>query len=247
MLLTGCGYIKFCQSLSIATNLKKMEIPTNITKDHLLQAISKIDVEGIPSDADSHYYDVVYKEKKYPPKLIVSYSNLFANGEILNRNSFNGGLGTECFRLLEENGFAIIQKNAQLIDRKFWIEKTLVTGRVDRNEGARALGKALWTPQKSRDGSDIYKNMRLAKKNDVVLHLIDNKKIVGISLVKNDVIETTGLANTEWDGPAYLIELERYTELNPPIDRYNLLNNKNQSELLKISSSSEVFVLDLEK
>ncbi|MBK7561217.1 MAG: hypothetical protein IPI68_06755 [Chitinophagaceae bacterium] len=87
-----------------------MAIPKNITKEHLLKAISKIDIEGIPKDSDSQFYDVVYDEKKYPPKVIVSYANLFANGEIIDRNSFAGGLNTECFNLLELNGFKIFKK-----------------------------------------------------------------------------------------------------------------------------------------
>ena len=88
-----------------------MAIPKNITKEHLLKAIAKIDNEGIPKDGDSQYYDVVYNGNKYPPKIIVSYSNIFANGKELDRNSFSGGLETQCFKLLEENGF-IIQKKS---------------------------------------------------------------------------------------------------------------------------------------
>ena len=33
-----------------------------------------------------------------------------------------------------------------------WIEKTLVAGRQDRAHGEHALGKALWSPQKSKSG-----------------------------------------------------------------------------------------------
>ncbi len=88
-----------------------MAIPQNITKEHLLQAIRKIDIEGIPSDGDSQYYDVIYDGKGYPPKLIVSYANLFANGNELPRNTFEGGIGTPCFKLLEESGFQITEKN----------------------------------------------------------------------------------------------------------------------------------------
>lgn len=91
-----------------------MAIPKNISKEHLLKAIEKIDIEGIPADADSQYYDVVYNEKKYPPKVIVSYSNLFANGKILDRNSFSGGIETECFKLLEKNGFQISEKRKRV-------------------------------------------------------------------------------------------------------------------------------------
>lgn len=94
-----------------------MPIPQNITKEHLLRAIEKIDKEGVPINADSKYYDVVFNQKKYPPKLIISYANLFANGIELNRNSFEGGLGTPCFKLLEEKGFSIIKKTTMIIEK----------------------------------------------------------------------------------------------------------------------------------
>lgn len=87
-----------------------MGIPKNITKEHLLEAISKIDNDGIPKDGESQYFDVIYNGKKYPPKLIVSYANIFANGSALNRNIFEGGIGTPCFKLLEENNFVIQKK-----------------------------------------------------------------------------------------------------------------------------------------
>lgn len=94
-----------------------MSLPTNITKEHLLKAIEKIDKEGIPIDAHSHYYDVIFNEKQYPPKLIVSYANLYANGQILDRDKFEGGLGTQCFKLLEEKGFKIIKKLSNITQK----------------------------------------------------------------------------------------------------------------------------------
>jgi len=87
-----------------------MALPSNINKDHLIKAIEKIDSDGIPNDADSKFYDVVYNGKKYPPKVIVSFANIFANGEEISRTSFSGGLNTECFNLLEKYGFEIIKK-----------------------------------------------------------------------------------------------------------------------------------------
>jgi hypothetical protein len=33
--------------------------------------------------------------------------------------------------------------------RRFWVEKTLVTGRPDRETGPHSLGHALWSPQES--------------------------------------------------------------------------------------------------
>lgn len=88
-----------------------MSIPENITKEDLIKAIEKINHEGFPKDADSQYYDVVHEGKTYPPKVVVSYANIFANGEELDRKSFEGGLGTPCFKLLEQNGFLIEKKN----------------------------------------------------------------------------------------------------------------------------------------
>lgn len=122
-----------------------------------------------------------------------------------------------------------------------WIEKTIVEGRPDREFGERALGKALWSPQKDKRGADIYKNMRLVKKNDIILHLIDNREISGVSVVYKEAIETKGVPGTNWEGESYLIELSEYTELNPKIDRNDLLNNSYKTILDSISASSEVF------
>lgn len=91
--------------------IESMTIPDNITKEHLLKAIEKIDKEGIPEYGQSQYYDVLFYNRKYPPKLIVSYANLFANGEELDRNTFEGGLKTPAFALLEKEGFKIVKKN----------------------------------------------------------------------------------------------------------------------------------------
>lgn len=124
---------------------------------------------------------------------------------------------------------------------KYWIEKTLVKGRKDRVEGDRKLGKALWSPQKDKRGGDIYKNMRHVEVGDRVIHLIDNSEIAGISIVKKNAQETFGLPGTNWDGPAYLIELESYIQLNPSLYKSDLLIPKYKDLLLDISEKSEVF------
>jgi len=87
-----------------------MSLPENITKEHLIQAIAKIDNEGVPNDGASQYYDLVYKGNKYPPKLIVSYANIFANGIELDRSTFKGGLGTPCLSYWSEKVLQLIKK-----------------------------------------------------------------------------------------------------------------------------------------
>ncbi|HEU4606961.1 MAG TPA: DUF3578 domain-containing protein [Chitinophagaceae bacterium] len=87
-----------------------MPIPKNIQKEHLLAAIEKIDIEGAPADKRA-IYEVIHKDRAYPPKLMVAYANLFANGKPLSLTSFQTGKGSQCFTLLEQNGFQITRKN----------------------------------------------------------------------------------------------------------------------------------------
>src|SRR6476620_9496818 len=98
-----------------------MPIPQNITKEHILKAIEKIDKEGYDFHAESNYYDLLYNGKRYPPKLVVSWANIYANGQELDRNKFEGGVGTSSFNLLEKNGFIIEKKNTiAQSERRVW-------------------------------------------------------------------------------------------------------------------------------
>lgn len=123
----------------------------------------------------------------------------------------------------------------------YWIEKTITKKRIDRLEGDRALGKALWSPQKDQRGADIYKNMTLVEKGDYIIHLVDNSSISGISIVKEQAIKTKGVEGTDWNGPAYLITLENYTPFKIPLSRTDILKPVNKSILDNISKTSEVF------
>ncbi len=88
-----------------------MNIPSNITKEDLVKGGDKVLEEGIPSNAHSSTYDVFYKNRLLPPKLIVSYANYYRNGEYIDRSTFEGGKGTDSFKLLEYNGFEIYEKD----------------------------------------------------------------------------------------------------------------------------------------
>lgn len=88
-----------------------MSIPGNIVREHILKAIERINDEGVPLGSDSQYYDLIFNSKRYPPKLIISYANKFANGVDLDRTLFDGGKNTEAFKLLEKEGFVITEKN----------------------------------------------------------------------------------------------------------------------------------------
>jgi len=103
---------------------------------------------------------------------------------------------------------------------RVWIEKTIVRGRPDREQGPHRLGAALWSPQRDKKGRDIYSNMREVREGDVVLHLVDNKHFSGVSLSAGPADDKFhGLSNTAWEGPAYRIPLKDYIPLEPPLAR----------------------------
>ena len=91
-----------------------MSIPDNITQEHVLKAINQIEEKGIPNHYQSSTYDLVYDGQRFPPKLVFSYANYFANGVRLNHKEFHGGADTECFNILRNIGFKIVSKEMSL-------------------------------------------------------------------------------------------------------------------------------------
>ena len=119
---------------------------------------------------------------------------------------------------------------------RIWIEKTIVKGRIDREQGEHKLGSALWSPKKAKNDADIYSNMRAVQAGDVVLHLIDNKQFSGVSVAAAPVDDNfQGLANTPWEGPAYRVPLRDYVPLDPPLMREDFLESPvGAAELRKV-------------
>jgi len=95
---------------------------------------------------------------------------------------------------------------------RFWIEKTIVKGRPDRQVGPHRLGEALWSPQKSTDGKDIYANMRDVSPGDRVLHLTDNFGFTGASVVAKEADDDFhGISGTQWgEQVGYWVQLRDF-------------------------------------
>jgi hypothetical protein len=87
----------------------KIMIPKNIIRNHILNAIQKVDLNGIPKGRDSKKFKLVYKAKIYPPKYLISIANQLANGEELESSGFSGGRETNNY--LEWLGFEITGKS----------------------------------------------------------------------------------------------------------------------------------------
>lgn len=129
---------------------------------------------------------------------------------------------------------------ANKLEFNIWIEKTLVKNRKDRIEGNYKLGKRLWSPTESKNGADIYKNMRKVRAGDLILHFTDNKHFSGISYAAGSYYEGKGVPGSEWEGDAYIVELKNFEHIKP-INREKVLNKKYQDKLDKIRREHDVF------
>jgi 5-methylcytosine-specific restriction endonuclease McrBC GTP-binding regulatory subunit McrB len=82
-----------------------------ITKEHILQAVDKIDREGVILKSSTKY-DVIINGKAYPPKEVMRYANMVANGK---KNwLFSGGEPTNIF--LKRFGFNVIDKGYEVLN-----------------------------------------------------------------------------------------------------------------------------------
>lgn len=123
--------------------------------------------------------------------------------------------------LADDHWAAMYGADSADIGPRFWIEKTLVSSRPDRLAGDHALGRALWSPQRSKDGRDIYKTMLQVREGDVVFHLTDNKAITDVSIAAQSADDTfNGVDGTDWaDQAGYRIALRDHAKLAPPLPR----------------------------
>ncbi|WP_241746539.1 HNH endonuclease [Cytobacillus firmus] len=84
-----------------------MPIPKNINKKHVINAIQKIEREGVPERRESTRFNLYYEGKFYPPKYVISIANIFANGEEYSPSLFSGGDETNGF--ISKLGFNIVE------------------------------------------------------------------------------------------------------------------------------------------
>ena len=81
-----------------------MGIPNNIEREHIFQAMLRIEREGIPARRDAREWATVYEGKQYPCKLLISWGNFYANEEELNPDAsiFTTNMAQ---KYLKEKGF----------------------------------------------------------------------------------------------------------------------------------------------
>lgn len=132
--------------MSPSGSARRTPLPEGITRGDLLQAIADLDA-GVPHPfAPSTGYDVLHEGRRYPPKAVVGIAATWRSGQPYGPESFTGGLGSTCFRVLRTNGFSIITKAdtgnyPDEIEAQTYTEgagKTVTVNRYERDDDARA-------------------------------------------------------------------------------------------------------------
>src|SRR5215469_719428 len=85
-------------------------IPEGIRRDHIIAAIDDLDAGVHHRFGNSTHYDLSYEGRRYPPKAVVGLAAGKLLGEPLGPDDFKGGLESKCFRVLEVNGFTVVDK-----------------------------------------------------------------------------------------------------------------------------------------
>lgn len=66
-----------------------MPIPNNITREHVFRAIIRIIKEDVPDKRDFRKWALEYDGDLYPVKLVISWANVYPNGEELDPSPDN--------------------------------------------------------------------------------------------------------------------------------------------------------------
>lgn len=81
-----------------------MPLPKNITREHIIKAITEIDRDGYDPMYEAHRYSLLLNDRHYPPKHVVRLANRIANGGKLDDLMF---FPYEANRLLDKLDFTV--------------------------------------------------------------------------------------------------------------------------------------------
>ncbi|MCX7550280.1 EVE domain-containing protein [Xanthomarina sp. F2636L] len=94
-----------------------------VKSEHIRQGIKDFEEKGLPNGfGSSSTYDLVFGDKRYPPKAIMAYANFHAVGDTPN-NNFSGGEGTDCFKAFERYRFIIEKKVNNMYEKLYALKQ----------------------------------------------------------------------------------------------------------------------------
>lgn len=145
--------------------------PENITKQHILDAVDKIVQEGIALN-NSTIYDVIINGNAYPPKEVMKYANLIANGTEVWLPT--GGEPTN--KYLKKFGFEIISKGE---------ETEMPATKEDFIQLLKRMGKANAT-QFFGDAANLMDKMKVKLGDARLTYGTGARKILSITIGQRD-------------------------------------------------------------
>lgn len=87
------------------------ELLNNLQRNHILEALKRLDQGFFSSFSASIKYDLLFNGKKYAPKEVAGLALECMTGIVFNPRSFKGGESTSCFNALRRCGFTLIPKS----------------------------------------------------------------------------------------------------------------------------------------
>jgi len=97
-------------------------IPSNIQREHIIEAIIETDKLTIPPERLSKKFLLEYEGRHYPPKFIISIANRYANGVELNPNLFSGGKESNNF--LNSRGSMYRGSDLKVVPSRSYLHKS---------------------------------------------------------------------------------------------------------------------------
>ncbi|TWI83276.1 hypothetical protein IQ13_1384 [Lacibacter cauensis] len=134
-------------------------IPKEITKQNILQAIHYIDQYGVPKMRVSKDWDLIYKDRAYPPKYLISIANLFSRNKVF--WSHDKFVSTAAVRFLKRD-FIVIRRSDRLdnyANKKGTISERLFSALETLSADAPKTKKIL-VEQTIRNDSPIIKALK---------------------------------------------------------------------------------------
>jgi hypothetical protein len=86
------------------------EVLHRIARAHVESALDALDGDVAHAFGASTDYDLIARERAYPPKAVLGVAAQFAIGSQLGPDDFSGGEGSTCFAVLRELGYTIVPK-----------------------------------------------------------------------------------------------------------------------------------------
>lgn len=115
-------------------------IPSNIKREHIIEAIQNIEKYGVPKGRESRRFQLLSNGKLFPPKYVVSIANKYANGVELDPCKFSGGKETNSF--LESRGFKVAEISHLSKAPAFGSTQTLASNKASSKSNAKRQREA---------------------------------------------------------------------------------------------------------